>query len=201
MSVFKNPLVTIAVPTYNREKVIRRALKSIERQNYLNIEVLVVDNASEGNETEIIVKEFKDRIFNLNYEKLTNNIGPVENFFYCLQKAHGELFMWLADDDEISPACVEAMVEVFNCFPGASTAVPYWEWLRCPNTSQRMPLREYAANFWLLRVMKFVWKANDSFFTACTELNCSVRHAQYITGGRTKEFLSIGPTHTYLIWL
>ena len=44
--VNKKPLVSIMIPTYNRESLIEEALMSALAQDYENFEVVVVDNKS-----------------------------------------------------------------------------------------------------------------------------------------------------------
>lgn len=39
-------LVTIYIPTFNRVYMLRRALDSVLRQSYQNIEVIIVDDGS-----------------------------------------------------------------------------------------------------------------------------------------------------------
>ena len=42
-------LVSVIIPTYNREKTIVRAAKSVLNQTYKNIELLIVDDCSTDN--------------------------------------------------------------------------------------------------------------------------------------------------------
>ena len=61
-----DPLISIIIPTFNREREISRALNSILEQTYSNWEVLVIDNSS-IDETLSVVRSFKDnriRIYN-----------------------------------------------------------------------------------------------------------------------------------------
>ena len=54
------PLVSIAVPTYNRaNSFLKESLASAINQTYQNIEVIVSDNCSTDN-TELVVKSFND---------------------------------------------------------------------------------------------------------------------------------------------
>jgi glycosyltransferase involved in cell wall biosynthesis len=42
----KKPFVSIIIPTYNSEKILAKCLKSIKKQTYKNIDVIVVDSCS-----------------------------------------------------------------------------------------------------------------------------------------------------------
>ncbi len=56
----KNPSVSILIPTYNRASLLDKAVKSALEQNYPNLTVIVSDDASTDNTTDIIAKYLKD---------------------------------------------------------------------------------------------------------------------------------------------
>lgn len=68
-----NELVSVVIPTYNREKTIIRAINSVLNQTYENIEVIVVDDCSTDNTSETITKYVQDK--RVRYHKLNKNSG------------------------------------------------------------------------------------------------------------------------------
>jgi len=90
------PLVTVAIPTFNRIDLLKRALASALAQNYKNIEIIVSDNASTDGTNEYLISldDRKVKVF-LN-EK---NLGMVPNWDRCLMEARGEYFLLMSDDD------------------------------------------------------------------------------------------------------
>ena len=103
------PLITIAIPTYNRaDSYLRGAIKSALDQTYPNIEVIVSDNCS-TDQTEMIVKNFTDA--RVRYFRQARNIGPNKNFNFCVEQACGEYFLLLQDDDLIDPDFVQVCME------------------------------------------------------------------------------------------
>ena len=105
MTANNNRLVSIGIPTYNRasgnlRKVIERALD----QTYTNIEVIVSDNCSTDNTPEL-VQSFEDS--RLRYFRQETNIGPNNNFNFCLNQARGEYFLLFHDDDMIDQGFIE----------------------------------------------------------------------------------------------
>src|SRR5947199_10799653 len=94
------PLVTVGIPTYNRPAGLRRALDCITGQTYRNLEILVSDNCSPGEETAAIVREYQSRDPRISYFRQPTNLGMDGNFKFLLAQAAGPYFFWAADDDE-----------------------------------------------------------------------------------------------------
>ena len=79
--------VSICIPTYNSATTIGETLNSILSQTYQDLEILVVDNASEDN-TVKVAQEFVDPRIRI-YENETN-LGGEGNFNRCIALAKGE---------------------------------------------------------------------------------------------------------------
>lgn len=161
------PLVTVAVPTYMRPELLRRALKSIAFQSYPNLEVIVADNCSENYRLEDISLEFRDIFKNCKFIRHPQNMGSINNFFYCLAISHGTFFMWLADDDEISGEdYISSLVSILISRQDVVTASARWKLMMNSFTGYIYPPREYASKYWFIRALKFIWFARDDFFYA-----------------------------------
>jgi|LakMenEpi03Aug12_release.lakeMendotaPanAssembly.Ray.scaffolds.fasta_scaffold75289_2 glycosyltransferase involved in cell wall biosynthesis len=105
------PRVSVIVPTYNRSAFLKKTLTSIVTQSFSDLEILVFDNASVDNTTEV-VKEFTDpRIV---YHKNIVNLGVVENYNAAFQKSKGELIHIFSDDDIMHASCIEKLVNIFD---------------------------------------------------------------------------------------
>lgn len=108
----EHPLVTIAVPTYNRaDAFLKQAIKSALSQTYPSLEIIISDNCS-IDETESVVKSFSDQ--RLRYFRHGKNIGANNNFNYCLEKAAGAYFLLLHDDDLIDDDFIETCLKAAN---------------------------------------------------------------------------------------
>jgi len=105
----KKPLVTIAIPTYNRaDAYLKETLESALNQTYENIEILVSDNCSNDKTPELVAS--------YNHPKLThfrqkNNLGQRGNMNFLLEQAKGDYFLMLHDDDRIDSDFVETCME------------------------------------------------------------------------------------------
>ncbi len=107
------PLVSIGIPTYNRPAGLLRVLHEITNQTYSNIEIIVSDNYSLGNETEKAVRKLIQKDQRITYFKQAENIGSFNNYKFLLEQSKGEYFMWVCDDDFRHPEYIAACMQKF----------------------------------------------------------------------------------------
>jgi len=101
------PAVTIAIPTYNRIAYIRQAVQSALLQSYPAIEVIVSDNCSDDGTAEAVSALRDPRLVFLRQKK---NLGMIGNWNACLERASGDFFLLLSDDDLLESQAIEKMV-------------------------------------------------------------------------------------------
>jgi CDP-glycerol glycerophosphotransferase len=98
------PLISIVIPTYKLEKYITSCLDSITRQEFRNIEIIVVDGGSDDQTLELLEKRMTDEP-RLSVEVL-GRPGPGQARDLGVQKASGE-YIWFVDgDDQITEHCL-----------------------------------------------------------------------------------------------
>lgn len=90
-------MISVIIPTFNREKTIKRAIDSVLSQTYSDIECIVVDDCS-SDRTEEIVKSIKDK--RLKYFKLEKNSGACYARNFGISKSSGEFIAFQDSDDE-----------------------------------------------------------------------------------------------------
>lgn len=90
------PLVSIILPTYNREKYISKAIKSVIEQTYTNWELLVIDDGS-TDRTESIVKSFKDKRIKYIYQENSGKPSVARN--KGIDLSIGEYIAFIDSDD------------------------------------------------------------------------------------------------------
>lgn len=97
---------TIVVVTYNRSKLLTGLLESIVRMDPKPGHVVIVDNASADDTTEV-VESFRERLgTELVYRRLDENTGGSGGFSEGMRVAYeiGSTWIWLMDDDvEVMP--------------------------------------------------------------------------------------------------
>jgi len=91
------PLVTVIIPTYKRAALVPRAIESVRRQTYGNLEILVVDDGSPDNTAEVVQAIPDSRIRYVRHER---NKGLPAARNTGIRAAKGELIAFLDDDDE-----------------------------------------------------------------------------------------------------
>ena len=96
------PLLTIAIPTYNRAAYLRQTLTQLQLEilsyRLSNIDILVSDNASPDS-TQQVVAELQSSGFNIRYLLNSDNIGSDANIAQCFNSANGQYVLILGDDD------------------------------------------------------------------------------------------------------
>jgi len=148
------PLLTIAIPTYNRAACLRELLSMLADQlrNEARVELIISDNAS-PDETPIVVKEFISRGLQVRYIRNTQNVGSDANFLQCFEQARGK-YVWLfSDDDLIVPGgvakvltyCAVADYDLIwlKAYPFEETYTPMSAGARCDAIDISDP-KEYA---------------------------------------------------------
>ena len=88
--------VSVIIPTYNRATTLKRAIDSVIKQDYKNIEIIVVDDCSTDNTCKII-EDIKDE--RLRYIKLEKNGGACRARNVGIENATGEYIAFQDSDD------------------------------------------------------------------------------------------------------
>ncbi|RDH83779.1 MAG: hypothetical protein DIZ80_06475 [endosymbiont of Galathealinum brachiosum] len=111
----KKPLVSIIIPAYNSEEFIGRALDSVFSQTYNNYEIIVIDDGS-IDETSNIVRSYEQNIVYLYQE----NAGVSAARNAGISIATGELIALLDSDDLWYPDKLEIQVNAYLNNPEVS---------------------------------------------------------------------------------
>lgn len=102
MLLGKTPLITIGITCFNAEDTIARALKSARKQNWGNLEIVVVDDKSSDNSSKIIENTMnKDR--RVRFYRHKENRGYPSALNTIVEHAKGEYIAFFDDDDDSEP--------------------------------------------------------------------------------------------------
>lgn len=109
-----NPLVTVIIPTFKRATYLDRAITSVLKQDYKNIEIIIVDDNNPDTEfrkeTEEKMKKYEqnDNIIYLKHEKNKNGAAARNT---GINHSKGEYITFLDDDDIFIENRISRIVE------------------------------------------------------------------------------------------
>lgn len=101
----QSSLVTVNILSFNRKDELRNTLNKVYEQDYKNIEVIVVDNASSDGSQEMVEREFSS----VHLIKLKKNIG-IAGWNEGFKIANGEYVLVLDDDSYPEEYAIEIAV-------------------------------------------------------------------------------------------
>lgn len=138
--------VAIVVVTYNRKDLLQECLDTLLDQEYQNIEIIIVDNASSDGTEELLRSHFSDRVMYYNTGK---NLGGAGGFNYGIKKAiqTDSKYIWLMDDDCIVndtslPYLMKAAKELNDEFGFLSSRVLWLDGSLCNMNIQKKTYSE-----------------------------------------------------------
>lgn len=102
-----NPLISVIIPVYNREKHIKNCLDIVISQTYKNLEIIVVNDGSTDSSVEII-NQYSNKIILLEHQK-NRGLSAARNT--GIENATGKYIHFMDDDDIINPEFYENMVK------------------------------------------------------------------------------------------
>jgi glycosyltransferase involved in cell wall biosynthesis len=103
----ENKKVSVIVANYNKASFLDKCIKSIEDQNYNNIQTIVVDNESTDNSLRVLEKYKKILLIR---NRMRSNVGSYDQlnaYKLALSKANGEIIFFLDSDDFFKSICKE----------------------------------------------------------------------------------------------
>jgi glycosyltransferase involved in cell wall biosynthesis len=102
-------MISVIIPTYNSDKYISEAIRSVLRQTCTDYEIIVIDDGSTDSTREIIENNFPQ----VRYFYIPNQgVSIARN--YGMRRACGEFIAFLDADDLWLPEKLEKQLKVFN---------------------------------------------------------------------------------------
>ena len=106
-------LVSVIITTHNRSKLLKRSINSVLNQTYKAIEIIIVDDASKDDTSEV-VKDFSQKFNNIKYQRNTINQGSNASRNTGINLSSGFFVTGLDDDDEFMPNRIEVLVKNYS---------------------------------------------------------------------------------------
>jgi len=109
-------LISVIIPTYKRPDLLNKAIESVKKQTYKNVEIIVVDDNEPGSiyreETENKISSHLNK--NLIYIKHEKNRGGCAARNTGIKNSRGDYIAFLDDDDIWLPDKLERQLKLFK---------------------------------------------------------------------------------------
>ena len=106
-----NPLVSVIIPVFNTKSTLKRAVRSVCRQTYSNLELILIDDGSTDGSCELCdVLATKDSRIRTIHQP--TNQGVEEARYRAIQETQGKYVMFCDSDDWMIKDIVEKCVEI-----------------------------------------------------------------------------------------
>lgn len=113
------PLVSVGLVTWNSAEYLRTFLQGIRRQEYRNLELIVVDNASEDNSVDLIRQEAPGAKVLCNRA----NLGYCGAHNQAIDLSQGKYYLPINPDVELNAGYLPSLVQGLEQRPGCWSAV------------------------------------------------------------------------------
>ena len=121
-----SPKVSVVIPTYNRAALLPRAVDSVLSQTLTDLELIVVDDASNDHTPNVVAAIDDPRVRPFRHER-NKGVSAARNTAITI--ARGEYTAILDDDDELLPNALEDLVALMETSP-RDVAFAYG-WVMC----------------------------------------------------------------------
>jgi hypothetical protein len=125
------PKVSLITVNYNQAEITCALLESIRQQDYRNVEVIVVDNASRENPAALFRERFPEAIF-LRSEQ---NLGFAGGNNLALLHVSGDFLFFVNNDAELTDGAIRHLLDIFEAHPKAGIVSPLICYMPEPNAA------------------------------------------------------------------
>lgn len=132
-----NHQVTLAIPIYNVEKYVEKALLSALNQTFPNIEYLIIDDKGQDKSMDIVHRIISEHPRGKDVRIIDHivNQGTGATKNSAIKEAQGEYLFFMDSDDEITPDCIELL---YNKIIKENTDLVIGNYIRTDCSSQKI---------------------------------------------------------------
>lgn len=110
--MYKKPLVSVLILTYNRTDLLKTCLDSVLKSTYSNLEFIVSDNGSTEDIAEFVRENYPPH--KIRVVRLKDNRGLTGGFNFGFKFCQGEYIMLLSNDTKIEKKAISDMAEMME---------------------------------------------------------------------------------------
>ncbi|NVN89346.1 MAG: glycosyltransferase family 2 protein [Desulfuromonadales bacterium] len=108
--------ISVCMPIYNSFRYIAHAIESVLIQTRRDFELIIIDDCSNDGTGEIAAS-FADQDTRIRFIRNVSNVGMVNNWNLCIEKASGRYIKFLFGDDLLEADALERMAACFDADP------------------------------------------------------------------------------------
>lgn len=185
------PLVSIVILSWNRRADLRTSLAQISKNNYPNLEIIVVDNGSTDGAPEMVTSEFPG----VKLISLQKNIG-IAGINEGFKEAKGEYILSLDDDSYPAPDAIEKSIPILE--KDKNIAVIAFNFINTNTKKSESP--DWPENVFTFmgggaifrkRTLEEVGYFDADFFIYCCEFELAIRILSHNSAYKMKHFTDI----------
>ncbi|MGQ1787112.1 glycosyltransferase family 2 protein [Saccharicrinis sp. GN24d3] len=151
------PKISIITPSYNQGQFIEETILSVLKQNYPNLEYIVIDGGSSDNTVDII-KKYQDKITYWVSEKDNGQSHAINKGF---RRATGDIITWLNSDDCLTK---DALLQVADIFKNPNINFIYGECIHFNEQGDKPLIPLPKENLKTLRIYGFPFEQPACFY-------------------------------------
>lgn len=183
--------VSVIIPTYNRFRLLCRAVDSVLKQTHDNVEIIVIDDGSTDDTPALFSQHFPS----VHYVKIEHSGLPAVARNAGLRLAHGEFIAFLDSDDRWLPDKLSRQVDTFHKQPSVG--------LVCSNAfvlhrHEEEPIHPYLLKSQGKSGLVLPALLEDNFVITSTAM---VRHSTLERVGLFCEDRNLQAVEDYELWL
>lgn len=144
---FNSPLVSVVMPVYNSATYLEQAIRSILNQTFTNFELIIFNDGSEDNSSDII-KAIKDE--RIRFFDDSQNTGYVIRLNEGLRIAHGKYIARMDSDDIAYPERLAKQVAFMEIHTTVGVCGTAFQTFGSRNISANMPVEDSAIREFML---------------------------------------------------
>ena len=124
--------VSIISVNYNQPEVTLELLESLEKQDYQDLEIIVVDNDSKLDPTRLIHDQYPE----VKVIRSDQNLGFAGGNNLGIKEASGDFLFFLNNDTEVPNGTIKALVDAFSLNPKTGVVCPIINYFDQPGLTQ-----------------------------------------------------------------
>lgn len=113
MNQTKHPKISVIIPSFNQGRFLEQTIQSVLKQNYPNLELMILDGGSSDQSVNII-RKYEPHLAFWRSSKDEGHYAAIQEGF---ARSSGEIQTWINSDDLLAENSLQTAARVFLAFP------------------------------------------------------------------------------------